>query len=132
MMTCDHPIPPDRYDERVEEHLRSTGFYHVSQIGVVQCQKALVNALVERWHPDTHTFHLSIGECAVSLEDVAMIFGIPTEGLPVTGMTLSSFEALEAKCLHQFGVAPRKSDCRGSGIKTDVATGFKRTVTVDR
>ncbi|QHN97477.1 uncharacterized protein DS421_18g627700 [Arachis hypogaea] len=127
MMTCDHPIPPDRYDERVEEHLRSTGFYHVSQIGVVQCQKALVNALVERWHPDTHTFHLSIGECAVSLEDVAMIFGIPTEGLPVTGMTLSSFEALEAKCLHQFGVAPRKSDCRGSGIKTDVATGFKRT-----
>ncbi|RYR27906.1 hypothetical protein Ahy_B01g051984 [Arachis hypogaea] len=117
MMTCDHPVPPDRYDERVEEHLRSTGFYHVSQIGVVQCQKALVNALVERWHPDTHTFHLPVGECAVSLEDVAMIFGLPTEGLPVTGKTLSSFEALEAECLHQFGVAPRKSDCRGSGIK---------------
>ncbi|QHN98828.1 uncharacterized protein DS421_13g392800 [Arachis hypogaea] len=117
MMTCDHPVPPDQYDERVEEHLRSTGFYHVSQIGVVQCQKALVNALVERWHPDTHTFHLPVGECAVSLEDVAMIFGLPTEGLPVTGMTLSSFEALEAECLHQFGVAPRKSDCRGSGIK---------------
>ncbi|QHO18688.1 uncharacterized protein DS421_11g322650 [Arachis hypogaea] len=116
-MTCDHPVPPDRYDERVEEHLRSTGFYHVSQIGVVQCQKALVNALVERWHPDTHTFHLPVGECAVSLEDVAMIFGLPTEGLPVTGKTLSSFEALEAECLHQFGVAPRKSDCRGSGIK---------------
>ncbi|RYQ92590.1 hypothetical protein Ahy_B09g098815 isoform B [Arachis hypogaea] len=32
-------------------------------------------------------------------------------------MTLSSFEALEAECLHQFGVAPRKSDCRGSYIK---------------
>ncbi|QHN92251.1 Serine/threonine protein phosphatase 7 long form isogeny [Arachis hypogaea] len=117
MMTCDHPVPPDRYDERVEEHLRSTGFYHVSHIGVVQCQKALVNALVERWHPKTHTFHLLVGECAVSLEDVAMIFGFPTEGLPVIGMTLSSFEALEAECLHQFGVAPRKSDCQGSGIK---------------
>ncbi|QHO00829.1 uncharacterized protein DS421_13g409730 [Arachis hypogaea] len=117
MMTCDHPVHPDRYDERVEEHLRSTGFYHVSQIGVVQCQKALVNALVERWHPETHTFHLPVGECAVSLEDVAMIFGLPTEGLPVTGMTLSSYEALEAECLHQFGVASRKSDCRGSGIK---------------
>ncbi|QHO18566.1 uncharacterized protein DS421_11g321600 [Arachis hypogaea] len=116
-MTCDHPVPPDRYDERVEEYLRSTGFYHVSQIGVVQCQKALVNALVERWHPETHTFHLPVGECAVSLEDMAMIFGLSTEGLPVTGMTLSSFEALEAECLHQFGVALRKSDCRGSGIK---------------
>ncbi|QHN84540.1 uncharacterized protein DS421_16g529500 [Arachis hypogaea] len=117
MLTCDHPVPPDRYDDRVEAHLRFTGFYHASQIGIVQCQKALVNALVERWHPDTHTFHLPVGECAVTLEDVALIFGLPTDGLPVTGMTISSFEALEAECLHQFWVAPRKSDCRGSCIK---------------
>ncbi|QHO14782.1 uncharacterized protein DS421_10g289230 [Arachis hypogaea] len=117
MLTCEHPVPPDRYNDRVEEQLRLTGFYHASQIGVVQCQKALVNALIERWHPDTHTFHLPIGECAVTLEDVALILGLPTDGLPVTGMTLSSFEALEAECLHQFGVAPRKSECRGSCIK---------------
>ncbi|QHN82885.1 uncharacterized protein DS421_20g699710 [Arachis hypogaea] len=83
MLACDHPI------------------------GVVQCQKALVNALIERWHPDTHTFHLPIGECVVTLEDVALILGLLMDGLPVTGMTMSSFEALEAECLHQFGVAPR-------------------------
>ncbi|QHN99596.1 uncharacterized protein DS421_13g399240 [Arachis hypogaea] len=47
-----------------------------------------------------------MGECAVTLEDVAIILGLPTDGLPVTGMTVSSFEALEAECLHQFGVAP--------------------------
>ncbi|RYR19441.1 hypothetical protein Ahy_B03g064210 [Arachis hypogaea] len=117
MLTCDHPVPPDRYNDRVEKHLRLTGFYHASQIGIVQCQKALVNALIERWHPDTHTFHLPIGECAVTLEDVALILGLPTDGLPVTGMTMSSFEALEAECLHQFRVAPHKSDCRGSCIK---------------
>ncbi|XP_057733911.1 serine/threonine-protein phosphatase 7 long form homolog [Arachis stenosperma] len=107
MLTCDHPVPPDRYNDRVEEHLRVTGFYHASQIGVVQCQKALVNALIERWHPDTHTFHLSIGECTVTLEDVALILDLPTDGLPVAGMTMSSFEALKAECLHQFGVASR-------------------------
>ncbi|XP_057720261.1 protein MAIN-LIKE 2-like [Arachis stenosperma] len=117
MLTCDHLVPPDRYDQRVEEYLRSTGFYHVVQIGVVQCQKALVNALVERWHPETYTFHLPVGECAVTLEDVAMIFGLPTDGLPVTGMTLSSFETLEAECLNQFGVAPLKLQCRGNGIR---------------
>ncbi|RYQ85495.1 hypothetical protein Ahy_B10g105064 [Arachis hypogaea] len=117
MLTCDHPVPLDRYNDRVEEHLRVTRFYHASQIGVVQCQKALVNALIERWHPDTHTFHLSIGECVVTLEDVALILGLPTDGLPVTGMTMTSFEALEAECLHQFGVAPRKSDCRGCCTK---------------
>ncbi|QHO27127.1 uncharacterized protein DS421_7g205320 [Arachis hypogaea] len=98
MLTCDHPVPPDRYDDRVEEYLRVTGFYHASQI-------------------DTHTFHLSIGECAVTLEDVALILGLPTDGLPVTGMTMSSFEALQAECLDQFGVAPCKEECRGCCIK---------------
>ncbi|QHO47518.1 Serine/threonine protein phosphatase 7 long form isogeny [Arachis hypogaea] len=39
--------------------------------------------------------------------DVAIILGLPTDGFPVTGMTMSSFEVLEAECLHQFGVAPR-------------------------
>ncbi|QHN80525.1 uncharacterized protein DS421_20g678960 [Arachis hypogaea] len=55
---------------------------------------------------DTHIFDLPIGKYAVTLEDVAIILGLPTDGLPVTGMTMSSFEALEAECLHQFGVAP--------------------------
>ncbi|QHO27672.1 uncharacterized protein DS421_7g210060 [Arachis hypogaea] len=117
MLTCNHPVPPDRYNDRVEEHLRITGFYHVSQIGIVQCQKALVNALIERWHPDTHTFHLPIGECSVTLEDVSLLLGLPTDGLPITGMTMSSFEAMEAECLLQFGVAPRREDCRSSCIK---------------
>ncbi|XP_025625590.1 protein MAINTENANCE OF MERISTEMS-like [Arachis hypogaea] len=46
-----------------------------------------------------------------------MILGLPTDGLLVIGMTISSFKALETECLHQFGVVPRKSECRGSGIK---------------
>ncbi|RYQ89037.1 hypothetical protein Ahy_B09g095893 isoform A [Arachis hypogaea] len=53
----------------------------------------------------------------MTLEDVALILGLPTNGLPVTGVTMSSHEALEAECLHHFRVAPRKSDCRGSCIK---------------
>ncbi|RYQ85839.1 hypothetical protein Ahy_B10g105466 [Arachis hypogaea] len=117
MLQCDHYMPPDRYNPIVEEYLRDTNFYHVSQIGVVQCQSALVNALVERWRPETHTFHFPVGECAMTLEDVALILSLPTNGLPVTGPTLSSYEALETECLDQFGVAPMKADCRGSFIK---------------
>ncbi|QHO19370.1 uncharacterized protein DS421_11g328300 [Arachis hypogaea] len=128
MLTCNHPLPPDRYNDRVEDHLRITGFYHASQIGIVQCQKALVNALIERWHPDTHTFHLPIGECAVTLEDVALILGLPTDGLPVTGMTMSSFEALEAECLLEFGVAPRREDCRSSCIKLTWLRNVKENI----
>ncbi|RYR25139.1 hypothetical protein Ahy_B02g058786 [Arachis hypogaea] len=117
MLQCDHYLPSDSYNQIVKGHLWDTNFYHVSQIGAVQCQSALVNALIERWRLETHTFYFSVGECVVTLEDVALILGLPTNGLPVTGPTLSSYKALEAECLDQFGVAPRKADCRGSFIK---------------
>ncbi|RYR03913.1 hypothetical protein Ahy_B06g083322 [Arachis hypogaea] len=128
MLTCDHPVSLDRYNDRVEDHLQVTRFYHASQIGIVQNQKALVNALIERWHPDTHMFHLPIGECAVTLEDVALILGLQMDGLPVTGMTMSSFSALEAECLHQFGVALRKSECRGCCIKLTWLRDLKENI----
>ncbi|XP_025637031.1 protein MAIN-LIKE 2-like [Arachis hypogaea] len=125
-------MPPDWYNSIVEGHLRDTGFYHVSHIGVVQCQSTLVNALIERWRPETHTFHFSVGECAVTLEDVALILGLSTNGLPVTGPTLSSYEALEAECLDQFGVAPKKKNCTGNFIKLTWFRGLKdRLVLVD-
>ncbi|QHN79128.1 uncharacterized protein DS421_19g667430 [Arachis hypogaea] len=131
MLMCDHLKPSDPYNQIVESHLRETGFYYVSQIGIIQCQSAMSNALIERWRPETHTFHFPVGECAVTLEDVAIIFGLPTNGLLVTGPTMSSFEALEAECLHQFGVAPRKTDCRGSFIKLTWFRGLKDRIVLN-
>ncbi|XP_015962154.1 protein MAIN-LIKE 2-like [Arachis duranensis] len=71
------------------------------------------------------TFYFPVGECAVTLEDVMIILGLLTNGLPVTGSTLNSYETLEAECLDQFGVAPRKADCRGSFIKLTWFRGLK-------
>ncbi|RYR61882.1 hypothetical protein Ahy_A04g019123 [Arachis hypogaea] len=123
---------PDRYNSIMEGHLRDTGFYHVSQIGVVQCQSALVNTLIERWRPEAHTFHFPVGECAVMLEDVALILDFLKNGLPVTGPTLSIYEALEGECLDQFGVAPRKADYRKNLIKLTWFRGLKdRLMLVD-
>ncbi|RYR60591.1 hypothetical protein Ahy_A04g017642 [Arachis hypogaea] len=80
-LTCNHLLSPDRYNHVVEEHLRFTNFYYVSQIGIVQRHKSLINALVERWYLDTHIFHLSVGEYVVTLEDVTLILGLPTNGV---------------------------------------------------
>ncbi|RYQ94437.1 hypothetical protein Ahy_B08g089342 [Arachis hypogaea] len=109
MLICDHYLPPDPYNPIVE--------------GVVQCHSTLVNALIERWRPENHTFHFSISECVATLEDVAIILGLPTNGIPVTGPTLSSYKALEVECLHHFYVAPRRTECRGSFVKL---TWFRR------
>jgi hypothetical protein len=46
---------------------------------------AALMALVDRWRPETHMFHLTCGETTMTLQDVAMILGLPIDGHPVCG-----------------------------------------------
>jgi hypothetical protein len=43
-----------------------------------------ITAMVDRWRTETHSFHLPCGEMMVTLEDVAMILGLPIKGRPIT------------------------------------------------
>jgi hypothetical protein len=45
--------------------------------------EALLTGLVDRWRPETHTFHLPFGEMTVTLKDVAMLTGLSIRGRPV-------------------------------------------------
>ncbi|QHO42092.1 uncharacterized protein DS421_5g151280 [Arachis hypogaea] len=53
----------------------------------------------------------------ITLEDVAMIFGLRTHGLPVTGSTDHNTSGLKNECMTQFGIAPVPNDHRRSGVK---------------
>ncbi|KAK1631003.1 hypothetical protein QYE76_005318 [Lolium multiflorum] len=50
---------------------------------------AALTALVDRWRPETHTFHLRAGEMAPTLQDVSMILGLPIQGDPLCMNTAS-------------------------------------------
>ena len=44
---------------------------------------SLLVALLDRWRPETHTFHLPVGEMTHTLQDVAMLLGLPCAGRAV-------------------------------------------------
>jgi hypothetical protein len=38
---------------------------------------SLLAALLDRWRPETHMFHMIVGEMAPTLQDVSLLLGLP-------------------------------------------------------
>ena len=47
---------------------------------VVTGDPRLISAFAERWHRDTNTFHLPVGELTITLDDVACLLHLPITG----------------------------------------------------
>ncbi|KAH1038617.1 hypothetical protein J1N35_040360 [Gossypium stocksii] len=97
--------PPD---ERLMPYLEQAGFGSAALIRTFALRYDLLSALVERWRPETHTFHFPCGECTVTLEDVALQLGLPIDGSPVTGV--SAFAEPAAICYSLLGDSPQPDD----------------------
>lgn len=57
--------------------IEAMGLRHVLYVPKFQANMGLLTALAERWHSETCTFHLPMGEMTVTLEDV---YRIPIDG----------------------------------------------------
>ena len=83
---------PLRWDERYAPYLRRAGLLPLARVvcaGLPVMDAPLLTAFVDLWRPETHSFHLPCGEVSITLQDVAMILGLPLEGSAVTGMIQS-------------------------------------------
>ncbi|KAK5776329.1 hypothetical protein PVK06_044288 [Gossypium arboreum] len=70
----------------IKSYLRDVGFWHVALVDWgCKLDLKLVSALVERWRPETHTFHLPYDECTITLEDMHLQLGLPVDGSVVIG-----------------------------------------------
>ena len=64
--------------------VRLEGLFRVPSREIDHC---LISALVERWWPETRTFHLPHGEMSITLQDVEVIFRLPIDGEVLVGPT---------------------------------------------
>ncbi|RYR36382.1 hypothetical protein Ahy_A10g051353 [Arachis hypogaea] len=72
-MRRQHDMP---LDDRIKSRLAWPSFASLNDHWF-KLDKPLVSAFVERWSSKTHTFHLSFGECTITLQDVAYQLGHP-------------------------------------------------------
>ncbi|RVX21640.1 Serine/threonine-protein phosphatase 7 long form-like [Vitis vinifera] len=100
-------------DPHIRRYVMQSGFDGVYRVGHISLDWPLITSLDERWRPETHTFHLPIGEMIVTLQDVAMILGLRIHGPPITGTCDIDWSLL---CFELLGVVPPPSQIRGSSI----------------
>lgn len=92
--------------------MRGLVFLHIMKLGYIQLDHYLITALVDRWRPETSTFHFPVGEMTITLADVAVLLGLPIEGNAVAyGGVAYDYMQL---CHDLLGLDPPPEQTRGN------------------
>jgi hypothetical protein len=66
----------------------------------------LIAMFMDRWRPETHTFHFPVGEMTLSLEDAAIFRGLPCVGQAMGPINIPA--TWHINFLARFANVPRK------------------------
>ncbi|KAL9691309.1 hypothetical protein QQ045_011730 [Rhodiola kirilowii] len=81
-------------DHRILHYLVAAGFYPWTQVCDVKNDPSLLIAVIERWRPETHTFHFNEGEATITLQNVSLLTGFPVEEETLTGKSQLNFNEI--------------------------------------
>ncbi|CAK8570591.1 unnamed protein product [Lathyrus sativus] len=95
------------------EYLEITGFAHIAKINSLKIDLSLVVALLEKWRPETHTFHFLTGECTITLEDANMLLGFRVDGKAINGPT----EVTNDVYMENLGVESTEADKNRGSVR---------------
>ncbi|KAM0930127.1 hypothetical protein ACQ4PT_001186 [Festuca glaucescens] len=115
------------YDDRYTEYIERLGllpFITLVTRSTPAMNPCAITALVDRWRPETHTFHLGCGEMTVTLQDVSMILALPISGAPLCFSTNSKGWRDSMRSL--IGCAPLVKDMPAGAPYTWISLRYKR------
>ena len=118
----EHPIHP-----RVLDVIKLSGLYGVYRSHRPVIDRSLITALVERWRPETHTFHFRTGESTITLQDVEILYGLPVKGNAVVGYEPQrSVVDWQNICQRLLGFSPQPQDFKHSSLKVSALNAHLR------
>ena len=62
---------------KIEDIVAATGLSPLTACSLNTSDRGLIYAFAERWHKETSSFHLPIGEVTITLDDVASLLHLP-------------------------------------------------------
>ena len=96
-------------DDRVVDIVKRVGLEGLYRTPCREIDHNLITAFVERWQPETHTFHPH-GETTITLQDVEVILGIPIDSEAVVGTTDKIWTT---ECRTMLGINPTGTVLKG-------------------
>ncbi|XP_058741600.1 protein MAIN-LIKE 1-like [Vicia villosa] len=104
----ERPMP-----EQVRRIVRDFHLMNFAGYSPTMLDASLLTPFVERWHPETSSFHLPFGELTVTLDNVHSLFHLPIASMfftpvhkdqaTVVHMVMGAFEIDEVVVLKEFG-----------------------------
>ncbi|KAK2438685.1 protein MAIN-LIKE [Trifolium repens] len=92
---------PDQHPPIIQTWLNNTGLCWLERTSLKKCDPSLLSAFVERWYPETSSFHMPFGEMTITLDDVACLLHLSVRGQLFTprSYTMEEAAALAAELL---------------------------------
>ncbi|CAN1185411.1 Protein MAIN-LIKE 2 [Linum perenne] len=118
-LNCRYSKKIVKYDPRFEPYLAPIGLDKLRDCLNFTPDPELITALVERWHPETSTFHLYHGEATITLEDVHFLTGLSVDGeLVESQRRLPTVDSdMQNYVLELLGKKPSTADLSAGRVK---------------
>ena len=101
-------------DDCVVDIVKRNGLEGLYRTPCREIDHNLITAFVERWRPETHTFHLPYGETMITLQDVEVLLGIPIDDEAIVGTIYMTWVA---ECQSMLGIATNGTVLKGQRIQ---------------
>ncbi|XP_065851053.1 protein MAINTENANCE OF MERISTEMS-like [Euphorbia lathyris] len=92
----------------IQLRMESSGIFHLPGIMHSHIDAALIMTFVERWQPDTSSFHMPFSEMSILMHDMWEILRIPVDGAMVTAD--ASINELKVCVMDLFGMTRAELD----------------------